>query len=425
MNRSTDPPLISTQPSLLGSPASMVEDVTDLTDSSYPASPATRHHTDIDPDHAPDSPPTTPPQISSSEELSKTFVPPSNLLSRNLLQERLAFNLRVKTSSSPSSTRNHTRSSSRSAWSSTGDNSEASPVTPASIHSSSSARSTASSIFERMCGSPKKAAITTLHTEQKSTMGMFTPVSAKTASGSLRNLTFVRRGTSGRPRTLSNLSRTDGARQPYAESSESEDESRRAKGSTRRAIARTTNALNPPTVCLTHSSFQAPSVLDSEYSPAPSDPPSPAPGPSTLPHTPKTTKRHPGLPPSWMNKNSSPGSSSSDNHPARHPSLHPHPTTRPSASGAPKSSPSGFPALDPTLAALEKSCRLKGKVQCVACGTTGFDFPRDRHGRALCSRECRMLLKAKEAGVALPLASSGTKSSGVKQEIVLPMLRAL
>jgi len=69
------------------------------------------------------------------------------------------------------------------------------------------------------------------------------------------------------------------------------------------------------------------------------------------------------------------------------------------------------------LAALEKSCRLKTEVVCAACGTIGYDFSKDRQGRAICSRECRIMLKATEAGV--------RGKRGVGEDIAFPMLRAV
>ncbi|KAG8850742.1 hypothetical protein FRB96_009609 [Tulasnella sp. 330] len=386
-------------------------DGSDSAGSSYPASPATRF---LDHDS---SPPTTPSQTSSSEELSKTFVPQANTtigaLPRNLLQERIAMNLRLQTNSPrPSS---HTRSSSYSIGGASSD--AASPVTPDSIRSSkSSVRSTASSIFERVCGGSKsRPATTELFSDHKSSMGVFTPVSAKTAAGSLRHLTV------GRQRTLSSLAFQ------YPLSSESEEvedaqsstvpRHRHQRLPTHRT--RTRNSLAPPpTVCLTASSFQAPSPLDSEHS-HPTDlhlaDPSPfSPSTSATTATPKTfSRQHPAIPSSWLNNNATPkinSASSSSPSPPNQRLI-----TSNTNNLRPHKKSNSMPALDPTLAALEKSCRLKSKVECVACGTTGYDFPKDRSGRAICSRECRMALKA--------AANATVAGTAVKQEVQATILR--
>jgi len=369
--------------------------------SSYPTSPATGYIvSDLDQDLQ--SPPTSPSQRSSSDELSKTFaVNPAT--TRSLLQARLALNLHLKSSSSR---RKHTRSSS--AWSS---NDENIPATPVSVRShSSSVRSTASSMFERMCGPQKKVPITTLHSERKSSMGVFTPVSARTASTALRNAAGMPRGSMGRQRALSALAQ---AAPIFVEADDSELEDgcegwhgeivRRPRAAGRASLS----GLVPPTVCLTHSSFQAPSILDLVLSRSPVDDPS-----------------SPFTPP----KNVAPQFHMSHRPPA--------PSASPSAVGARRAQSlppaaseklqdpprleepsSGFPPLDPMLAALEKSCRLKTEVVCAACGTIGYDFSKDRQGRAICSRECRIMLKATEAGV--------RGKRGVGEDIAFPMLRAV
>ncbi|KAG8917265.1 hypothetical protein FRC01_002576, partial [Tulasnella sp. 417] len=155
--------------------------------SSYPTSPETRlrrldisHDQDNDESNEEilnDSPPTTPSQTSSSDDLSKTYTSrPTHphVAFRNILQERLS-GIDTKSSSVgfPRSNTIDTISSGVS-----------SPVSHRSR--ASSIRSTASSIFERMCGQPKSKTTVSLHAEPQSTMGSFTPVSAKTASTSLR-----------------------------------------------------------------------------------------------------------------------------------------------------------------------------------------------------------------------------------------------
>jgi len=364
-------------------PASMTSVAgTESPNSSYPTSPATRFI---------DSPPTTPSQGSSSEELSKKFVDLTTAPHRNLLQERLALKLNTSSSSSP---RMHTRSSSYSAWSTT-TGEDTSPATPLSARSASSVLSTASSMFERMVGDAKKAPMpTTVQDDKKSSMGLFTPVSAKTAAGSLRrNLNTYSGGR--RPRTMSGLARSE--RRDVCTSSESDDTpvSHQVRPTARRATTQdvpSSSKLIVPIVCMTHSSFQAPSVLDSEYPVSAPEIPSPfkAFAAKTIA---ASTPRHAAIPSTWLNASSS--SSASAVAAKRRSSLPPAP---PSSRAAKSIQKAAFPALDPTLAALEKSCRLKSKVQCVACGATGWDFPKDRLGRALCSRECRISLKAREQG---------------------------
>jgi len=175
---------------------------------------------------------------------------------------------------------------------------------------------------------------------------------------------------------------------------------------------RRATVLVPPTVCLTHSSFQAPSVLDVEFSSHQSAKvASSSSSSSSVP--PKNYSRPAALPAKF-----DPASSSASS--VRRPqSLPPSSQNR---AARDSSSSAAFPALDPTLAALEKSCRLKSKAACVACSTMGYDFPKDRHGRAICSRECRMVLKATEMGaVALPT----TVESDSRDRVLAPMLRAL
>ncbi|KAG9034475.1 hypothetical protein FRB95_013151 [Tulasnella sp. JGI-2019a] len=386
-------------------------DATDSASSSYPASPATRFL-----DAALESsPPTTPSQTSSSEELSKTFVKPS-ALPRNLLQERIAMNLRLQTASSPR--HSHTRSSSYSGWSSAAT-SEASPITPASGRSPSrsSVQSTASSIFDRMCGGSKSlASLAELYTEHKPSMGVFTPVSAKTASGSLRHLTVGRRG------ILSTLTFQ------YPLSSEEEEEGEDGAVSSlprhryQRLAARHHHGslAPPPTVCLTSSSFQSPSPLDSEYphpaeSSASSQSQSQSPRSSTTatPKTP-TSSRHPSIPAPWLNNSIIKSPSSSSSSPPNRRLTTPTTLSRGTHKKSGSVPISAMPALDPTLAALEKGCRLRSKVECVACGAVGWDFPKDRNGRAICSRECRMALKAQ---------SAATGSTG--EQITAPVLRVV
>jgi len=233
-------------------------------------------------------------------------------------------------------------------------------------------------------------------------MGMFTPVSARTASTALRKLHASTRSYAGRSRTFSLLGQAEPISRFMAGSDSDGDE--RWRGGTRRShrsIKRNSiNSLAPPTICLTHSSFQAPSVLNMAYSHSPTHDSS---------HPPSKNVAPAGPVPRWPN----PTSQSARTLPTPAPASHRRTMSDP-CMGA-------FPPLDPTLAALEKSCRLQAQVRCAACGTVGCDFPKDRQGRAICSRECRMALKATEAQVGVRSVVKGETREGA----MVPILRAV
>ncbi|KAG8913931.1 hypothetical protein FRC00_001274 [Tulasnella sp. 408] len=372
--------------------------------SSYPTSPETRlrrldisHDQDNDESNEEilnDSPPTTPSQTSSSDDLSKPYTTSParpthqhhHVAFRNILQERLGgIDMKQSSVGFPRSNTIDTISSGVS-----------SPVSHRSR--ASSIRSTASSIFERMCGQPKSKTTVSLHAEPQSTMGSFTPVSAKTASTSLRRfgIPAINGGSMWRARTRSRL----GMPPEFWESSDDAGvESDSAAPSPSKPIVRRharSATIEVPSISMTHASFRPDSMLDVAVpptaSPTSSSPRAPRP-PVPSPVTPAAQSR-PQARVRMSSKPSAPIPSISSVLAAR-------PTTQlpQRAATDPISGPTrGLPKMDPTLAALEKGCRLKAKVSCAQCAKVGWDFPKNRQGQALCSRECRMAFKAQSEG---------------------------
>ncbi|KIO33492.1 hypothetical protein M407DRAFT_241071 [Tulasnella calospora MUT 4182] len=374
--------------------------------SSYPTSPETRlrqldisHDQDNDESNEEilnDSPPTTPSQASSSDDLSKPFITTSSthpththIAFRNILQDRLGgIDTKPSSVGFPRSNTIDTISSGVS-----------SPVSHRSR--ASSIRSTASSIFERMCGQPKSKTTISLHAEPQSTMGSFTPVSAKTASTSLRRFGVPSIPTGGsmwRARTKSRLGMP-----PDLWESSSDDagiESDSAAPSPSKPIVRRhvrSATVEVPSISMTHASFRPDSMLDVASPTSSSSPVAPRP-PVPSPITPAQSRiqSQARVAPSRSRTSSKPS--------APIPSISSVLGSRPRAppqraSTDPISGPTrGLPKLDPTLAALEKGCRLKAKVSCAHCGKVGWDFPKNRQGDALCTRECRMAFKAQSEG---------------------------
>ncbi|KAG8905634.1 hypothetical protein FRB99_008537 [Tulasnella sp. 403] len=396
----------STHRSGHSSPSSVDAAEEDSAYSSYPTSPITRTSRDVSPDtdnrfndrneYLNDSPPTTPSHTSSSDDLSKTFVPKSPV-HRNLLQERLALRLDIhlpstsKAKASPGFPRSETRDST---YSTTNLSITSSPLSTTSTHS------TASSILAQQS---KSGSTTSLFAEARSTMGAFTPVSAKTAAGSLRRFGLEKKGWSlPRIRTRAALPQNwDSPADDTAPDAVTSPENSASPSTSAQPVSQPTrspSSVSVPSICLTHSSFLPESVLKANAVPT-----------ATVsiservpPPTPKRSSppRQATIPKSASKSSRSPPSRSP---PTRHNST-PVAPRKPQAVTRNQRSISlntgAFPPLDPTLAALEKSCRLRSQVTCAACGKTGWDFPKNKYGQALCSRECRIVLKAKECGVA-------------------------
>lgn len=376
--------------------------------SSYPTSPETRllrldisHDQDNDESNEEilnDSPPTTPSHTSSSDDLSKplyttttttscpTHPHHQHLAFRNILQERLGG----------IDTKSHTNTVGfpRSNTIDTISSGVSSPISHRSR--TSSIRSTASSIFERMCGKPKSKTTISLHAEPQSTMGSFTPVSAKTASTSLRRLnvptTSSSNTTTGRmwgARMKSRLGMPtefwdsdDGVKSDSAAPSPSKPIVRRH--------ARSATTVDVPAISMTHASFIPESMLNVL--------------PRAPPHSRATAPTRSQTQPQPQARVSPPRSRTPSKASAPIPSiasvLAPRAQVPPRRSQTdPISGPTrGLPKLDPTLAALEKGCRLKAKVSCAQCGKVGWDFPKNRQGDALCTRECRVAFKTLSEG---------------------------
>ncbi|KAG8947045.1 hypothetical protein FRC04_011225 [Tulasnella sp. 424] len=372
--------------------------------SSYPTSPETRllrldisHDQDNDESNEEilnDSPPTTPSQTSSSDDLSKPLytTAPSHpthphhhhVAFRNILQERLGG----------IDTKSHTTNSVGFPRSNTIDTISSGVSSPISHRSrSSSIRSTASSIFERMCGQPKSKTTISLHAEPQSTMGSFTPVSAKTASTSLRRF-GVPTTTNGRVWGARMKSRL-GMPTEFWDSDDAGVESDSAAPSPSKPIvrrhARSATTSDVPAISMTHASFIPESMLDVR--------------PKAPPHSRATAPTRSQTQPQPQTRVSPPRSRTPSKASPPIPSiasvLAPQRAQVPPRRSQtdPISGPTrGLPKLDPTLAALEKGCRLKAKVSCAHCGKVGWDFPKNRQGDALCTRECRVAFKAVSEG---------------------------
>lgn len=209
-------------------------------------------------------------------------------------------------------------------------------------------------------------------------MGSFTPVPAKTAVGSLRQLKSPeKRGwsLSVKPKIRSRLGmpeRWEIGDDTSSSAGEDSSDGGNSPPSSSRPIARL-EAPRIPSICMTHSSFKSEASVAPEISYNPTQ----AMASSSKARSPNYTVK--------------PERSAT----APVPSSSKVPRAAQSHSGA-------FPPLDPTFKALEKSSKLRNKTSCANCGTVGWDFPKNRNGQALCTRECRMAFKAREVGVAPP-----------------------
>ncbi|KAG8930714.1 hypothetical protein FRC02_003769, partial [Tulasnella sp. 418] len=284
----------------------------------------------------------------------------------------------------------------------------------------------------------KSMSTTSITSSEKSSMGSFTPVTAKTAAGSLRMMISPSMSPSASWPVLSGEGKGDKARRSifhvfgdYDDKSEPEDlESEDAEGvsededdgdldtdnRTGRLPIRMTITI--PSVSLTQASFTPPAPINDPNGPLvnPANKSnSKAKVPSSLRQLaheqhhrrsstvpPPVTSHNRQLPPirgvpssaqrqfvsSPLSPNRNPSSKFRTYFPV---STNPPSPTSPNAPA--RHDPEftlPLPPLDPTLAALEKKCKLKTKIKCSNCGVVGWDFARGRNGQAFCSRDCRL-----------------------------------